>query len=1230
MPALIAASALLTTVLTSPIALASTERTPARATEEAVGIASALSRAQSSGQPVVATAATDSVSQTIANPNGTLTKTTSLRPVRTKRDGKWVNLDATLSRNADGTYRPNATAASVTLSGGGPGPVATIANRGQSLAFTFPVTLTAPAVVGNTATYPEVLPGVDLVASVSEQGDFAHTLVVKTRAAATNPEVARLRVSIDSPGLTLTSSPDGRLTAADATGHAVYTTPPATMWDSAKEQPNTKTPAKASTAAEPGNAARVAPVSVVARADGYDLVPDAALLADPATVYPVMIDPTFVPNSWGATADWTEVESGKSTYAGWHQSGPAQVGYCGFGSSTCKGIDVTRSYFQWGITALYGATILSAEVNFVPQYSYNCNSQVALDWTGAISPSTTWNTKPATLSTVAQKGTFGNGVTAQVQSAVTNRTGVTTFGLRAVDEGTIAGWKKFTQNNASLVVTWDVTPATPVTPSTSPVVYCTTTAPYPVIGKTDLYLGVQTLRASDNVTKALTATFSIKPATDPTPDPATGGTQRQVNINTGDWATVVLTQNTLPQGDYRWTTRVTDGALTSAWSPECRFTLDLSVPAQPLVNSTDYPNGTTGKPIRTAGSFTFTPVAGSTQPAWYRYQLNGGTGMNVPATGGSWTGTITPTRAGTNTLTVQAITAAGTPSPTAVHHIIAAAPANPDKEGDLNGDGNADVLTVGGTGGTAAGLWLSPGNGAGSVGVPTNIGIRGRLDMTESPDNWTGMVVASGQFGGTGLQDVIATAPNGITKVYLNAGDGTPLDPSTDRVFSLGGDRFVDPDFTELMTAPSQLTAIGHLPQGSDQSGGSAFPDLIAVVAVGGQHQLWWFEHSPYPGGYQPAVVLDSSTDWSTKTIAGTRHQGKPALVVRDNATGQVVLHRTNCVTECWDTNWFVDSSTTVARSASAALTAASAPVILSNDATNDTNTDLWAITGAGAASFGAGSGAHTFAAPSAAGSVLPPASANLRSFGAIRWRNPTTGLDQTDIYANTPTGQLLLFQPQQSGVLGAPKQVGNAGWQGVVPFGVADWDHDGYPDLIARDDSNCAERVYRGSPTGFALPVQIGVGWCGYTPYGVTDWNRDGHFDVIATNSSGALLVYPGDLTGGVAPSIQIGNGWSADLTPWGIVDFNGDGHQDIVTRYIPTNTLRMYPGDNTGTGDGAGATVGAGFNGTAFFGFARWPGDTTTSLLSRFSPGTVKRFITDGAGGWSNGSGIVIATGW
>ncbi|HEU5474692.1 MAG TPA: hypothetical protein VFV67_28930 [Actinophytocola sp.] len=1028
-----------------------------------MGVAQALAVARSTGKAVVAEGLTDPVSQTTAHPNGTLTRQVSLRPVRVRRGDGWVGLDASLVRNGDGSYSPRAGTGSVRLSSGGSGPLMTLAHRGRQISLSFPRSLPAPTVSGRTATYAGVLPDVDLVVSADEQGGVAQTLVVKTAAAARNPALDRLHLTTSSRDLTVTADDTGRLRLADRAGAAAYTSPVATMWDSAPA-PAGATAAKpgtvdrrlldatggaaidartgnpmTSTAAVPGMGARVARVGVSATATGIDLVPDKAMLTDPKTVFPVMIDPTLQPNVWSAYGDWTEVESGKPTYKGWHQTGEAQIGHCVF--SGCNGIGVTRSYFQWNIAGFYNTTIIAAQVNFAQQYAVNCNSTTYIDWTNPIGPSTDWNTKPGIANTPGAAATcsggIGTNVTDQIRFAVNNRTGTSTYGLRAADESTGNGWKKFTQWNATLSVSYDVTPVTPSNTFTSPVMWCTSATPYPAIGKTDLFIGVQTLVAADGVAKPLEAQFVVT-------NLATGAVVASPTVQTtaGSWSTVPIGQSTLGNGDYSWTARVFDGLLYSGWTPLCKFHVDQSQPGVPAIQSTDYPDdGVTGKPVRTPGTVTFTPPAGSSTPTQYRYQLNGGMPITVNATNGSWTGTITPTRIGPNMLTVQALSSVGTPSPTAQHVVLATRPDAPDVDGDLTGDGNPDLLAVGGTGGTAAGLWLTAGDGNGGLRTPTNIGIRGTARSTTigSPADWAGTIVTTGQFTGSGMQDILAVAPNGTVHIYASPGDGSALSLASGTTTGLFGDNFLDPNWEPMPAAGqtqtiTQITAIGHLPEDSLPSTDSAYPDLLAIVNNNGDHQLWWFEHGMGTGLYPTAaVVLDDTIDWSTKTITATTRNGQPALLVRDNNTGQLDLYSTNCTVDCYNLNWFTDATHTPAKPATSALTHANAPTIIANDTNKDGNPDLWSITPTGTATYTAGNAAGTYATPTAAGTVIPPgvtAPQSVRSAPVTTWGDTlhvfARGMPETHAFqkAFNPTSGWAAWYDLDGRIAGTPTAV--------------------------------------------------------------------------------------------------------------------------------------------------------------------------------------------------------------
>ena len=114
-----------------------------------------------------------------------------------KRNGSWVPVNATLNRVAGG-YSPAATPSGLVLSAGGSGPLAVLTTAsGARLAFTFPFRLPAPSVSGATATYANVLPGVDLEVTANTQGGFGEMLVIEARRRGVEPGTAAAALAIE-------------------------------------------------------------------------------------------------------------------------------------------------------------------------------------------------------------------------------------------------------------------------------------------------------------------------------------------------------------------------------------------------------------------------------------------------------------------------------------------------------------------------------------------------------------------------------------------------------------------------------------------------------------------------------------------------------------------------------------------------------------------------------------------------------------------------------------------------------------------------------------------------------------------------------------------------------------------------------------------------------------------------------------------------------------------------
>ncbi|MFH8588874.1 hypothetical protein ACH4GP_31585 [Streptomyces celluloflavus] len=98
----------------------------------------------------------------LANPDGTFTWKQYVHPAFAKVDGVWKDADTTLRKRVDERVVPAAATFRMSFSGGGDEPLAAMEKEGKSLSITWPEALPEPRLDGDTAVYPEALPGVDL------------------------------------------------------------------------------------------------------------------------------------------------------------------------------------------------------------------------------------------------------------------------------------------------------------------------------------------------------------------------------------------------------------------------------------------------------------------------------------------------------------------------------------------------------------------------------------------------------------------------------------------------------------------------------------------------------------------------------------------------------------------------------------------------------------------------------------------------------------------------------------------------------------------------------------------------------------------------------------------------------------------------------------------------------------------------------------------------------------
>lgn len=1024
----------------TPTAHTGTTRHTASGSSPGLNEQQALAMARASGKAVQATAATTDTSTLTANPNGTLTLRQTIAPVRKLVHGRWKSLDPTLVRHADGTISPKVASGDLTLSGGKAGtPLATMRATSGSLAVSLPAafTLHSPALSGATATYHDVLTGVDLAVTAQDTGGFSEVLIVKNAAAAANPALAGLSLSTKAAGVSLASDAAGDITAKDRSGHTVFSATAPTMWDSnrpAANTPKTTDPRTGqavdkrsgaplvSSAASPGAAARQTSLKAAYHQGHISLSPDHGLLRGKHTVYPVYIDPTFTASAFMPSSQtdsvqaWAFVDSEWPTTSFWKPAastpGPLHVGYTDWTSD----VSTNRALYQTSIhSSIWGAQdVIDSKISFYENWSASCTKEEVDLWhTGAISSSTTWNSTHSSDSTdksfwlskldtqtVAHGWSTSCGpedvtftITPLMKLAAKGKWSQATFGLRAADESNDLAWKQFSKQ-ATITTTYDHTPNTPTTLTTSPATSCTAATP------TTLGLGDVTLRAAvsdpDGTTSPLTANFTLQNMANSTT------TTRAINATSGTTASTLFshTDSAGPfaaltsKTEFAWYLTVTDHDLTSGQSKTCHFYYDPTAPGAPTVSPvtsttsqcpdiTDSPSGDSLCTVGTSASFTITDTNVGSAPGSYRYQLNGGNPVSVPASGSKpYTATIAlkPTTQ-TNILSVTAVGSGGNVGDTYDYRFIASAPATATSD-DLNGDGNADLLTVGGKNSLPDGLWQATGTGNGKINpVARNIGIDGNgISTTQTATSFVGSQAITGHFfTGNGFNDVLdysVDATGAISgEILRGQGDGTDLQtrsdgidyqPVTDATRTFG--ITVGDGTTTSVTTPATSIANGGNLYNTANGQAPGYPDLLLVINgklwdepsfrgkgnyAGTDAAIELTDYNPYCLAQNNATTANCTTDWSGWTITSTLDSnGMPELFARDTSTdtndpshGQLWYLSPDALTNLAAVS---PAYTTDVEVAATGWDSGNRPTLQAADINNDGTPDLWTISSTG------------------------------------------------------------------------------------------------------------------------------------------------------------------------------------------------------------------------------------------------------------------------------------------
>ncbi|MEV8626484.1 LamG domain-containing protein [Streptomyces sp. NPDC051079] len=579
---------------------------------EATAEQEASRKAVTTGQRVPVDSLTSENSMVFANTDGTFTAETSPTVERVLKSGRWTPVDTTLVSRADGLVEPKA-GQQMTLSGGGGGPLARITKNGLTYELGSPWSLPRPTLTGSMAVYASVRPGVDLVVQARPDG-FTQNLVVHDRTAASDPTLRSVRFPVKTVGLVARESGAGNLSLVDARGRAVFASSGALMWDAGKP-PATRmartaataptTPAPSAEAVEPVPDARTAVAGIDVSGDALSVTPDQGFLADPATSYPVVIDPPAVTAS---LTGWTTVWSNSASTSFWKTSHSLGVGYDAWVDNK-----KARSLFQFDTRRVAGKKILNATFTAYEIWSANCDKKNVELWrTDAISSGTTFAKQPAWSAKVdtvlAAKGYSSScldgdvefNATAAVAHTAKANASTTTLGLRA-DESDPLAWKQFmspadpdatTSRKPRLSITYISPPD--AKPSyvklADPNLACSAASSPAGIRKTTPRL-TATPTSTDGSNASLRPNFEVFDSAN-TKVAALSPSTWTASGTAGSVTTSALTDGKTysfaARTEYRYTYGGSMASLYGPWSARCYFTVDTKQPDPPTVTGSPY------------------------------------------------------------------------------------------------------------------------------------------------------------------------------------------------------------------------------------------------------------------------------------------------------------------------------------------------------------------------------------------------------------------------------------------------------------------------------------------------------------------------------------------------------------------------------------------------------------------------------------------------------------------
>ena len=569
--------------------------------------------------------------QVSANANGTRTYTSSAAPRWVRQSGSWVSVNADLVPNKDGSLSPKAAESGLRFSGGGNTALATAASSQGSMTVTWPTALPTPSVSGATATYADVLPGVNLVVTAETTGGFEESVVVENAAAAKDPGLAKLVLGMSlSKGLTSSADKSGNLTVENAKGKAVFTSPAPRAWDSSKH-------------------AKPVAVPVSYKAGKATMTPPAALLDGEGAVFPIIIDPSYTVTQAWEGYDETQSVYPTTTELNATNNGDVSVGYDGAG--------IDRGYYVFGLpSAADGSTtdVISATVALTAVTTYSSSSEahnLNAYYTSQVSSTTDWDSAPTntagpeavdftTTSTTPNQAVSVN-VAPWVQTDLDAYGWQFSLGLINTDEADTGGFVEFGPS-PTLSITYDQAPYTPGNLALSAQNYAINGSLY-----TSSLTPTFSAWSTDPLGNQVAYEFKLEKGSTVLSDNTTGYYASGVDASSA--STVTLTDDTT----YELYVRAYDGTEYSAWTTPFTFITDKATPPAPSVSCSGYSSGAWTALI--SGGTTCSISDSSAYVEGYSYTLENGSGSSTWSwiSGSSGSISIDPTTDGLYTLSVE-------------------------------------------------------------------------------------------------------------------------------------------------------------------------------------------------------------------------------------------------------------------------------------------------------------------------------------------------------------------------------------------------------------------------------------------------------------------------------------------------------------------------------------------------------------------------------------------------